>query len=218
MLTLYHAPLTRSTRVRWLLEELGDPFELREMDFMSDERAKPEFRKLSPEGRLPVLVDGDFVLLESTAIIEYILETRGDGKFLPDDPKERATMRRWMHWGEATLLLPADNVIEHEVLKPEAERVAAVAAEGRVKFAACLKTLDDQLATTKDKGGFVVGELSAADFVIMYGVLFASVLQISSDLSNVEAYYTRIASRPKFQAAMGDSFQALERMAEMLTG
>ncbi len=218
MLTLFHAPLTRSTRVRWLLEELGDPFELREMDFMSDERAQPEFRKLSPEGRLPVLVDGDFVLLESTAIIEYILETQGQGKFVPEDAQARAKMRQWMHWGEATLLLPADMVIEHEIMKPEAERVPAVAAEGREKFGKCLKVLDDQLATTKDKGGFVLGELTAADFVLMYGVLFGSVLQINKDLKNVEAYYTNIASRPKFQAAMGDSFQALEAMAEMIPG
>lgn len=70
----------------------------------------------------------------------------------------------------------------------------------------------------KDKGGFVFGELIVVDFVLMYGVFFGFVLYISKDLKNVEVYYISIVFCFKFQVVMGDLFQVLEVMVEMILG
>jgi Glutathione S-transferase, N-terminal domain len=68
MMKLYGFPPTRSIRVLWTLRELGVDFELVEVNLMAGENRRPEFLALNPAGKLPVLVDGDFVLTESVAI------------------------------------------------------------------------------------------------------------------------------------------------------
>ena len=72
MIRLHHAARTRSVRVRWLLEELGLPYELRTCDYRPP--ALP-FAQDTPTGKFPVLEDGDVVMMESGAIVEYLLET-----------------------------------------------------------------------------------------------------------------------------------------------
>ena len=217
MLTLFHAPLTRSTRVRWLLEELDVPHAIHAIDFFSDERSSPEFRALSPQGRLPVIQDGDFVLLESGAIVEYLLEEYGDGRFQPGTtPKERAPMLQWIHWGEGTILPAMDKILEHAIVRPPEKRLAEVAEEGRAQTGECLDMLEAQLAKTKDQGGYVLGELSGADFVLFYGVWFSALLGETDNRPNLQAYYDRFMARPKFQAAMADSFEAVQAFADMI--
>ncbi len=217
MLTLFHAPLTRSTRVRWLLEELDVPHDLRTIDFFSDERSTPEFRALSPLGRLPVIQDGDFVLFESGAIVEYLLEEHGSGRFQPgSSPKERAPMLQWIHWGESTILPAMDKILEHAIVRPPDQRVASVAEEGRVQTGECLDVLETQLAKTKEKGGYLLGELTGADFVMFYGVWFSELLGETDNRPNLKAYYDTFMARPKFQKAMADSFEAVQAFADMI--
>ena len=217
MLTLYHAPLTRSTRVRWLLEELDVPHTIHAIDFFSDERSKPEFRALSPQGRLPVIQDDDFVLFESGAIVEYLLDEYGNGQFQPgSSAKERAPMLQWMHWGEATLLPPMDKILEHGIIRPPEKRIAEVADEGRAQTAECLEALEAQLAKTKEKGPFILGELTGADFVTFYGIWFAEILGELENSPNIKAYFEAFMARPKFQAAMADSFEAVQVFADMI--
>ena len=76
MLVLYHAPRTRSVRVRWLLEELELPHRLARIEFRPQATV---FAQATPLGKLPVLEDGDTVIGESGAIVEYILERYADG-------------------------------------------------------------------------------------------------------------------------------------------
>ncbi len=217
MLTLFHAPLTRSTRVRWLLEELDVPHAIHTIDFFSDERSKPEFRALSPLGRLPVIQDGDFVLFESGAIVEYVLEEYGDGRFQPGaSPKEKAPMLQWIHWGEGTILPAMDKILEHAVIRPPEKRIAEVAEEGFVQTGECLDMLEVQLAKTKDQGGYILGDLTGADFVVFYGVWFSALLGETDKRPHLQAYYDAIMARPKFQAAMADSFEAVQAFADML--
>ena len=71
-LTLYFAPWTRSVRVAWLLEELALPYRLERVEFLPP--AKAFFAQRTPTGKLPTLVDGDVVLCESGAIVEYVIE------------------------------------------------------------------------------------------------------------------------------------------------
>ncbi|MBT2305250.1 glutathione S-transferase [Variovorax paradoxus] len=89
---LYEYAFTRSIRARWTLQELGVDFEAISVNLFAGEALRPEFLKLNPAAKLPVLVDGDFVLTESAAIVLYLAEKYG--KFLPTDARGRAEVNR----------------------------------------------------------------------------------------------------------------------------
>ena len=73
MLKIYHAPMTRGIRVLWLCHELDIPIEVEMIDFAKQWRARPEWRAISPLGKVPVLEDGDVRMFESGAMMDYIL-------------------------------------------------------------------------------------------------------------------------------------------------
>ena len=81
MITLYHSPTTRSFRIKWLLEELGIPFNQKVVDFYNEERHQSEYRKINPMGSVPAMEDDGLVLTESGAIINYLLRKYGNGRF-----------------------------------------------------------------------------------------------------------------------------------------
>ncbi len=88
MLKLYYAPRTRAARILWLLEELGLPHELERVEFLPT--SDTFFQQNTPTGKLPTLEDGDVLLCESGAIVEYILERYGEGRLAPaEDPRRR---------------------------------------------------------------------------------------------------------------------------------
>ncbi|HEY4114846.1 MAG TPA: glutathione S-transferase N-terminal domain-containing protein, partial [Rhizomicrobium sp.] len=96
MLRLYFAPLTRAIRIKWLLEELGLPHELIPRQF---NRTALYAGQDTPSGRYPVLEDGDIVLSESGAVVQYILETYGNGRLQPAiGSPERAAYLFWFHY------------------------------------------------------------------------------------------------------------------------
>ena len=74
MLKLYHSPQSRSTRPRWLLEEIGAPFEVVKLDLSKQEHKTPQYMKIHPHGAVPALLDGDLVLIESAAICAYLAD------------------------------------------------------------------------------------------------------------------------------------------------
>ena len=96
---IYHAPGSRSVRVIWLFEELGLPYELVQFKLGSPEMRAPEFLKVSPMGRVPVLLDGKQTIFESGAIVQYVLAKYGDGALVPDmSTPEFATYLQWFHY------------------------------------------------------------------------------------------------------------------------
>src|SRR5262245_27813941 len=97
MIRLYGPSQTRAFRVLWLLEELGVPYEHVRGGNPAELRS-PEFLKLNPNGRVPVLVDGDVVLFESLAINLYLAERYGAESLWPKTPGERAQAVQWSFW------------------------------------------------------------------------------------------------------------------------
>ena len=77
MLTIYHAPGTRSIRVLWLCHELDIPHEVKTIPFASPYRASPEYRALNPVGKVPAMTDGAFTMFESGAMVQYLLDRHG---------------------------------------------------------------------------------------------------------------------------------------------
>src|ERR1700691_3574825 len=93
---LYGFPPTRSIRVLWTLRELGVDFEFVNTDLLKGEQRMPEFLAKTPAGKLPVLVDDDFVLTESVAIVLYLADKYPEKGLLPAGARARAEAHRWL--------------------------------------------------------------------------------------------------------------------------
>lgn len=108
MLVVHHLNNSRSQRVLWLLEELGLQYEVRRYDRDPQTLlAPPGLRAIHPLGKSPVLVDGDNVLAESGAILEYLVETHGHASMVPaSGTPERLRYRYWMHYAEGSAMPP----------------------------------------------------------------------------------------------------------------
>ena len=103
-IALYHHPWSRAANVVWMLEEVGIDYELRWVDIQAGDQKKPEFLKLNPMGKLPVLVDGAAVVSESAAIALYLGDRYAAGRLAPalDDPA-RGTYLRWSLFSPSVL-------------------------------------------------------------------------------------------------------------------
>ena len=126
MLTVYGEG--RGFRVVWLLEELGLPYRLRPVDLLAAENDR-DFLAINPAGFIPALQDGETIMVESIAILEYLLARHGSGSLAvaPDDPAF-ASYLQFLHLGEAGLAGPMNAVFVGRELAPEAERVPGLPA------------------------------------------------------------------------------------------
>jgi len=107
MLTVHHLNNSRSQRVLWLLEELGVPYEIVRYQRQPTMLAPPELRAVHPLGKSPVITDNGNTVAESGAIIEYILDTYGDGRLIPPaGTPERLRFTYWLHYAEGSAMPP----------------------------------------------------------------------------------------------------------------
>ena len=189
---LYEWSFTRSIRVRWTLQELGVDFEAINVNLFAGEAYRPEFLKLNPAAKIPVLVDGDFVLTESAAIVLYLAEKYG--RFLPSDVRGRAEVNKWLLFTVTELEQPLWRIAKHRQLYPEAQRLAAdipLAGEDFRRMA--------EIAEKHMQGRtFVVGDsVTVADFVLAYTLDWASEVKLLDRFPQLVAYTERMYARPK---------------------
>jgi glutathione S-transferase len=182
MLKLYGGARSRATIVQWYLEELGVPYEYVLLDMQAGEHRKPEYLAINPTGKVPAIVDGDFQLWESGAILFYLAQKYGN---LPSSPEEQATMNQWIIFANATL---GPGIF--------------VEASREREMPKLMTPLNQML----EKQPFLLGdELSVAD-VAVGSVLAYIPIMLKLDLSEYPAvvdYIKRIAERPAFQKVMG---------------
>lgn len=198
MLKLYHAQLTRSIRIIWLLEELGIPYELATVAFKPPRHS---FEQDTPTGKFPALEDDGLVMFESGAILEYLIEKYGKGRLAPPvGSPDRGPYLQWVHFAEATAFPPIGDMARHTMFLPEAERIPQVAADGKVRAKNALDVLERALA---GKQYLVGNELSGADIMMGYFLMAARMLgAVGAEHRNVSAYWERLAARPGFQKAL----------------
>jgi glutathione S-transferase len=89
---LYYARQTRASRARWMLEEIGEPYELVRLDLSKGEHKRPEYLKIHPHGAVPALVDGETSMFESAAICAYLADK------LPAPTTTSGWCTRWRRW------------------------------------------------------------------------------------------------------------------------
>jgi glutathione S-transferase len=109
MLTLHHLNDSRSQRILWLLEELGTPYELKRYQRNATTRlAPPELEAVHPLGKSPVITEGELTLVESGAIVDYILRRYGAASGLrpPEGTPDFEAYQEWLHYAEGSAMLP----------------------------------------------------------------------------------------------------------------
>jgi glutathione S-transferase len=169
-LTLYYGSGSPyAWRAQLALEHKALPYELKVLSFSAGDTRKPEFIALNPRHQVPTLVDGDFVLYESNAIIEYLDEAypgRG-APLLPGDARSRAIVRRLVLEVDNYFNKAAEPLLDQAFWKKPEERDAQKITEGR-------KSVVDELVmfTNAMRGDFLAGPLSAADFAFYPLVAF----------------------------------------------
>jgi glutathione S-transferase len=203
MLTLYYAAPSRAFRPRWLLEEIGEPYELVRLDLSAGEQKRPEYLAINPNGTVPTLIDGDLTLFESAAICQHLADRFPDAGLAPSvGTRERGLYYQWMHYAMTSLDAPVIALFHHTTFLPEAERVPALAEESRRTFSAALSVVDQALADRP----FLLGErFTAADIMVGSTLIWGQGLRlIPPERAAALAYAGRLARRPAFVRATAD--------------
>jgi glutathione S-transferase len=204
MLTVYHVPGTRSIRVVWLCAELGLPLQVVPISFSAEYRASPEWRKLNPVGKVPAMTDGDFVMFESGAMVQYILDRYGDGRLQPPAGTEQhGTYLQWSWFAEATFARPLGEIFNHRRVFGDGQ-IPAVIEEMVGRVGVCLDALEQALAGRR----YLLGDdFSAADIMMGYSLMLALARRIApiGDRPNLAAYWERLTARPAFGQATADA-------------
>jgi glutathione S-transferase len=202
MLKLYHSPQSRSVRPRWLLEEIGAPYELIRVDLSKQEHKTPAYLRIHPHGAVPALIDGDLALIESAAICAYLADKFPAAQLAPPvGSAERGRYYQWMFYAMATLEPPVIQLFMHTIRLPEAERSATIVDQARATFA----QVADVIAAALASKPFLLGEqFSAADVLVGSTLVWSQFMGLLSNHPALAEYVQRLSSRPAFQRAQTD--------------
>lgn len=195
MITIYHRAMIRSIRILWLLEELGLPCSV--VEVRRGDGKLPKFRRVNPMGRFPIIKDGDVVVFESGAILEYLLESYDkDHRFSPHrgSPAWRDYIQ-WMH-GSETFMWPAMQWGHHSMVRPPEDRFPLLVEEGRDEYLGALEALGQWLGGRRYLCG---DQFTAADIMLGWGLFVNEAAGLSGDCKNVEDYMDRLRERPAYQ-------------------
>ncbi|HEY9147424.1 MAG TPA: glutathione S-transferase [Gammaproteobacteria bacterium] len=198
MLIVHHLNNSRSQRILWLLEELELPYELK--CYQRDPEtnlAPPELEAVHPLGKSPVLTDGDNTVIESGAIIDYILRRHGGGRLMPEPGStEHEQYLQWLHYSEGSAMLPL-------MLRMYTGRLPDGGA-------ALQPRIDDELnrhlgymnRALEGVDWFVGNTFSGADVQLSFVVEIAPLLHPTGSFANLDAMRARFQQRPAYQRAL----------------
>ena len=200
MLKLHHAPNSRAGRIVWLLEELGLPYELNRMDFHPKDLKSDEHRARHPLGRVPVLEDGDVMLYESGAIVEYIIARHTDGALKPAvDAPEFPEYLQWFHYCEGMVMPPVNTIIVQTLLLPPERRSEEALGQAQRLLTKALAPVNEAL----EGRDYLIGAFSAADIMLGHACFMSRRLGcFTDDMTALDAYVSRIEARPAFQVGI----------------
>lgn len=210
MITLYGTPKSRALRVSWLLEELGIEWQFSFLDFSKGDNRTDAYLALNPSGKIPVITDGDLVLSESAAILLYLAEKYGKGRFLPTPGSaESAKHHQWVSFIMCELEQPLWTMGKHRFALPEDQRLEAMLPVAKFEFDRASKIAEKWVPET----GYVCGnELTIADILLaqtlMWGTMFEQTIP-----PKLAAYRDRLQQTPTLSSALKKS-EAAKAAAE----
>ncbi|MBR0825858.1 glutathione S-transferase family protein [Bradyrhizobium manausense] len=195
MLTLYGNPRSRAMRCMWMLEEVGQPYQLIEKSVRADDLQTAEYRKLNPNARIPTLVDGDLVLWESMAINLYLAQ-KYDGP-MRAGPEVYGLAAQWSFWAMLETEALLFDLLLHRALLPEFTRDASHAERAELLLGKPLHILDDALARQGYLAGpdFTVADLNVAG-ILAWGKMAKLDLSV---YPRVREWLDRCMARPAYK-------------------
>lgn len=192
MMKLYFNKFTRASRVRWMLEELGVPYECVMVDMRAGEHRDPS-KNPHPLGKLPALVDDDgTVLFESSAIVVHLADRYAGHGFIPA-AGQRGRFYTWAFYAQVTLEPEVYTVFTHTQRLPENERDPALAAAARERFTTLLAPIAAELRRSPHLLG---DSFTAADLLIAAVLIWARGMGMLEGQAELLAYCERLAARP----------------------
>src|SRR3984893_2725822 len=190
----------RGFRVVWLLEEMGLPYQLRPVDLLAGVEKDAEYLAINPAGFIPAIQDGEVTMVESIAIMEYLIARYGPTPLAPDphDPAFPA-YQQFLHLGEAGLAASMYFVVVSRNLAPEAERRNWGASKALEVFESRLGLVTRQLA----RSPYLAGEtFTAADISVTYALEFGPTRGGDTLGETEQAYIARTSGREAYKRAM----------------
>ena len=193
MLTFYHAPATRSGAIRWLLEELGVPYELKVVDIRAEGGAPEDYRAIQPNKKVPAIVHDGVAVHERSAICIYLCDAFPQAGLAPPlgDPR-RGPYLSWLVYNDAVI----DPVL-----------AAKMGGWAYQKIGVSFGTFDDMvlnLETTLSRTPYLTGDsFTAADLLVAGAVNFAArMMKVIPETPALGGFIDRVTGRPSFAAAM----------------
>lgn len=207
MITVHHLEQSRSFRILWALEELGQPYQIEFYRRLPSFAAPPELKRVHPLGKAPILTDGGQPIAESAVILEYLQEQYDPAQqFKPTHPADQQQYRYWMHYAEGSLMpllvmqLVASKVPQRApwLIRPVAAKVSEGIQQGFIqpRLKDHIQFLEDYLATHD----YFAGTFSFADIQMAFPL---QALQSRTDgkYPQIERYLQRLAQREGYQRA-----------------
>ncbi|MEO1039050.1 MAG: glutathione S-transferase family protein [Pseudomonadota bacterium] len=203
-ITLYHAPRSRSVRVRWCLEEMGLPYRLERPAFNHGDVGGEAFRAINPLQKVPAMTDHGVLILESNAMVDYLTSVYGPTSLraTPDEP-DYARYLEWLHYGEASLSMCVNLFLGHSALLPEAQRNPGIAKWSKTEIDKHLNHIAERGLDGRE--WLACDRFTAADLSVGYMLFLLKIMKALSDAPDaVQAYWSRIAERPAWRTASAD--------------
>ncbi|MCD6042831.1 MAG: glutathione S-transferase [Burkholderiales bacterium] len=199
MIVVHHLNNSRSQRIVWLLEELGAAYRI--VQYRRDAKtnlAPPELRAIHPLGKAPVIEDGERVLAESGAIVEYLAERYGGGRLVPArGTSEHVSYLHWLHFAEGTIML---HLVSRLYLSRVGEGGAALLARVEGMIGAELDLVEAELGRSAHIAG---PEFSAADVQMLFPLEFAAFARLVGERhARLREYLARMQARPAYRRAV----------------
>lgn len=198
MIVVHHLNDSRSQRILWLLEELGLPYELRKHQRDGKTRlAPPELKAVSPLGKSPVVTDGAKRVIESGAIVDYLIRRHGGGRLQPDPASDAYDEYvQWLHYAEGSAMLP---LMLHLYVSRLGEAGAPLAPRIESELANHLGYID---ASLKGREYLVGDGLTGADIQVSFVGELAGQFGKRAAYPDLDAWVRRLHGRPAYKAAL----------------
>jgi glutathione S-transferase len=188
-------------KAMWGVGELNLKYERLDVGGGFGKNKEPDYLAMNPNGLVPTLVEGDFILWESNSIVRYLARAYGAGTLEPSDPKQIARASQWMDW-QLSVVGPAIFQAFWGLIRTPAEkRDMAAIAESQRKTTEAMKMLDTQLGRTAYVAGdaFSMGDIPVG--VMAYR--FRQLCPERPNMPNLERWFAAIEKRPAFQDHVG---------------
>ena len=183
-------------KVVWLCEEVGIPYEREDIGGPFGGNDQPDYLALNPNGRVPTLIDGDFVIWESNACVQYLASGHAFGTWYPEDLQARARAVQWMDWSLGMLAPTHVPAFQGLIRTPPEQRDPAAIARGRDSWSKLMAMLDAHLADRAyiAGGSITMGDMPPAVIAFRWFNLDFE----REDYPNAKRWYDSIAARPAF--------------------